>query len=81
MKNPPRNANSVAARPDWVLVFEDETWRSRVVETGVHAWIDAAPLRLVDQAVPQGEPKELAGDEVVVRACTLVHHSILYSVI
>jgi hypothetical protein len=40
-----------AAHPDWLLGFEDEVWWSRVSQPDLHAWTDAAPLRLVEQTV------------------------------
>lgn len=42
--------------PDWVLGFADETWWSRVAHPPLHAWTDQYPLRLVEQAMAQGDP-------------------------
>ncbi len=43
---------------DWVLGLADETWWSRLAQPQVHTWRDEAdgPLRLVEQAVPKGDP-------------------------
>jgi hypothetical protein len=43
---------------DWVLGFADETWWSRVAQPQAHSWVEAAagPLRLIEQAVPKGDP-------------------------
>ena len=41
--------------------FQDETWWSRVSPPAVSVWADKGqPQRLVEQAVPAGEPKALA---------------------
>jgi hypothetical protein len=41
--------------------FQDETWWSRGSPPAVSAWAEEGqPLRLVQQAVPSGEPKALA---------------------
>ena len=46
-----------AAHPDWVLGFQDETWWSRLALPAIHAWAgEATPLRLVERAVPKGDP-------------------------
>ena len=46
-----------AARPDWVLGFEDETWWSRLALPALHSWADAGrPLRLVERAVAADDP-------------------------
>ena len=46
----------VRAHPDWVLGFQDETWRSRLALPAVHAWAGAEPLRLVEREVPRSDP-------------------------
>jgi transposase len=35
-----------AARPDWVLGFEDETWWTRLAQPDLFAWTAGDPLRL-----------------------------------
>jgi hypothetical protein len=46
-----------AARPDWVLGFEDETWWSRLALPATHAWAaEGRPLRLVERAVAKDDP-------------------------
>lgn len=46
-----------AARPDWLLGFEDETWWSRLAAPARHAWAAAGrPLRLVERAVAKDDP-------------------------
>ena len=48
--------------------YEDEVWWSRVTPPTVHAWTEAdRPLRLVEQAVPKGEPQALACYGVLAR--------------
>jgi hypothetical protein len=49
--------------------FEDETWWSRLARPALHAWSDAAPLRLVEQRVAEDEPdpKALACYGLLVR--------------
>jgi hypothetical protein len=55
-------------RPDWAVAFEDEVWWSRVALPGCAAWTPAeAPVRLVEVAVPNGEPKALACYGLLVR--------------
>ena len=55
-------------RSGWAVCFEDEVWWSRVAAPGCAAWTPAeAPLRLVAQAVPNGEPKALACYGLLVR--------------
>jgi hypothetical protein len=58
-------------QPDWALGFLDETWWSRLAQPQVHSWIEATagPLRLVEQAVPKGDPdpKALACYGLLVR--------------
>jgi hypothetical protein len=50
------------------VCFEDEVWWSRVAAPGCAAWTPAeAPLRLVEAAVPRGEPKALACYGLLVR--------------
>jgi hypothetical protein len=50
-----------AERPDWLVGFQDETWWSRTARPGMATWsADGKPLRLVELAVPRGEPKALA---------------------
>jgi DDE superfamily endonuclease len=53
-----------AQHADWVLGFADETWWSRVTQPALHRWTAGKPLRLVEQAAPQGDPdpKALARD-------------------
>ena len=41
---------------DWVLGFMDETWWSRVAQPALHSWTEGKPLRLIEQAAPQGDP-------------------------
>src|SRR5262249_3535312 len=36
-----------AARPDWVLGFQDETWWTRLAQPELHAWAGEEPLRLL----------------------------------
>jgi DDE superfamily endonuclease len=56
------------SRSDWAVAFEDEVWWSRVAVPGCAAWTPAeAPLRLVEAAVPKGEPKALACYGLLVR--------------
>jgi hypothetical protein len=49
--------------------FADETWWSRLARPAVHTWTDGAPLRLVEQTVPQddADPKALACYGLLVR--------------
>jgi transposase len=52
-----------AARPDWVLGYQDETWWSRLALPAMHAWTDGdRPLRLFEPVVPKGDedPKALS---------------------
>lgn len=50
------------------MAFEDEVWWSRVAVPGCAAWTPAeAPVRLVERAVPKGEPKALACYGLLVR--------------
>lgn len=35
-----------AARPDWVLGFQDETWWTRLAQPGLFTWAAGDPLRL-----------------------------------
>ena len=50
------------------MAFEDEVWWSRVAAPGCAAWTPVeAPLRLVEVAVPKGEPKALACYGLLVR--------------
>jgi transposase len=46
------------AHPDWGLGFADETWWSRVGQPQLHSWsaADDGALRLVEQAIPKGDP-------------------------
>jgi transposase len=57
--------------PDWGLGFADETWWSRVAQPQLHSWSAAADgaLRLVEQAIPKGDPdpKALACYGVLLR--------------
>jgi transposase len=57
--------------PDWALGFADETWWSRFAQPHLHTWADpeTGPLRLVEQAVPKGDPdpKALACYGVLLR--------------
>lgn len=46
-----------AARPDWLVGFQDETWWSRVARVGLAAWAEhKRPLQLVEVAVPRDDP-------------------------
>jgi transposase len=46
-----------AVHPDWVVGFQDETWWSRLALPALHAWsAEEYPLRLVERAVPKGDP-------------------------
>ena len=46
-----------ASHPDWVLGFQDETWWSRLALPTLHAWTPKmGRLRLVERAVPKGDP-------------------------
>jgi DDE superfamily endonuclease len=50
------------------VAFEDEVWWSRVAAPNCAAWTPAgAPPRLVETAVPKGEPKALACYGLLVR--------------
>jgi hypothetical protein len=42
--------------PDWVLGFADETWWSRLAQPALSSWTDGAPLRLIEQDCPKGDP-------------------------
>ena len=45
------------AHPTWALGFGDEVWWSRLAHPALHAWADPdRPLRLVEQAVANGDP-------------------------
>lgn len=50
--------------------FEDETWGSRVAQPALHAWTEAGPVRLVEQALARTDPdpKALACYGLLVRA-------------
>ena len=58
--------------PDWVIGFQDETWRSRFSQPHLHSWSpDGQPLRLVEQT-PQAKDtdgKALACYGVLLRHC------------
>jgi DDE superfamily endonuclease len=45
-----------AQHPDWVLGFADETWWSRLAQPALSSWTDGAPLRLIEQDCPRGDP-------------------------
>ncbi|MGH3514441.1 MAG: transposase [Pseudonocardiaceae bacterium] len=46
-----------AAHPEWVLGYQDECWWSRLALPAMHAWTqEGCPLRLVERAVPKGDP-------------------------
>jgi hypothetical protein len=46
-----------ASHPDWVLGYQDECLWSRLALPAMHAWTaENRPLRLVEQAVPKGDP-------------------------
>jgi transposase len=46
-----------AAHPDWVLGYQDETWWSRLALPTLRAWMEPErPLRVVERAVPKGDP-------------------------
>jgi transposase len=57
-------------RTDWAVGYEDETWWSRLARPALHAWTEAAPLRLVEQSVAKGDPdpKALACYGLLVRS-------------
>jgi hypothetical protein len=56
------------SHPDWVLGFQDETWWSRLALPAMHAWAaEGEPLRLVERAVPKGDPDPKALSCLVVR--------------
>src|SRR5262245_28369184 len=42
-----RLIEQAAARPDWVLGFQDETWWTRLAQPNVFAWAGEQPLRLL----------------------------------
>jgi transposase len=47
----------VAAHPDCVLGFEDETWWSRLAQPARHSWAEPGQsLRLVEQTVATSDP-------------------------
>jgi hypothetical protein len=59
-----------ASHPDWAFGYEDETWWSRLARPSLSAWApDERPLRLVEQAVAEGDPdpKALAAYGLLVR--------------
>jgi len=46
-----------ATHPRWVVGYQDETWWSRLTLPSLHAWGEpSGPLRLVERAVPRGDP-------------------------
>jgi transposase len=60
-----------ATHPTWALGFQDEVWWSRLARPSLHAWVEADDrLRLVEQAVAQGDPdpKALACSGLLLRA-------------
>jgi len=65
-----------AQHSEWVLGFIDETWWSRVAQPALHAWAAEPPLRLLEQAVPQGnaEPKAVCCYGLLRTDC---HHVLL----
>ena len=48
-----------AARPDWVLGFQDETWWTRLAQPELFAWAGERPLRLLPNE-RGGGPEALA---------------------
>ena len=58
-----------AARPEWAVGYEDETWWSRVAQPALHAWTAGEPVRLVEQTVAEddADPKALACYGLLVR--------------
>jgi hypothetical protein len=48
-----------AARPDWVLGWQDETWWARLAQPDLFAWAGAGPLRLLPDE-RGGGPEALA---------------------
>lgn len=58
-----------AARSDWAVGFEDETWWSRLARPALHAWTGGDPVRLIEQvAAPDDpDPKALACYGLLVR--------------
>ena len=60
-----------AARPDWVLGFEDETWWTRLAQPDLFAWATADPLRLrQNPRDPKGAGPEALACYGVLRADT-----------
>ncbi|OWK38224.1 hypothetical protein [Fimbriiglobus ruber] len=46
-----------AMHPEWVLVYRDETWWSRLALPALRAWSDEdTPLHTVERAVPKDDP-------------------------
>jgi DDE superfamily endonuclease len=45
-----------AQHPDWVLGLSDEPWWSRLAHPSLHTWTADAPLHLLENVVPRGDP-------------------------
>lgn len=51
-----------AQRTDWAVGYQDEVWWSRLTHPNLHAWVEADPLRLVEQSPDKhdADPKAFA---------------------
>ena len=63
-----RLIEQAAARPDWVLGFQDETWWTRLAQPDLFAWAGEQPLRLFPNA--RGGGKEALACYGLLRADT-----------
>ena len=63
-----RLIGEAAARPDWVLGFQDETWWTRLAQPDLFAWAGEQPLRLFPNA--RGGGKEALACYGLLRADT-----------
>jgi transposase len=63
-----RLIEQAAARPDWVLGFQDETWWTRLAQPNVFAWAGAQPLRLLPNE--RGDGREALACYGLLRADT-----------
>jgi hypothetical protein len=63
-----RLIEQAAARPDWVLGFQDETWWTRLAQPNVFAWAGAQPLRLLPNE--RGDGREALAGYGLLRADT-----------
>lgn len=60
-----------AARPDWVLGFQDECWWTRLAQPNLSSWTGGDPLRLASKARdPKGGGPEAVACYGVLRAGT-----------